>query len=237
MPSLPSTSAPSAPALRRAVSPHTAPKPLLRGRFHAAAAVAAVLLTIALCWQSRTDPPRLLSMLIFGLSMVELYVVSAVYHIGRWRPTTSRRLRALDHANIFVLIAGTYTPLCFNVLSGWLRPAILALIWALAVAGVALATLTLHTPRWLSTALYVGMGWVALLALPAFARSLGWGAVTVLLAGGGLYTAGAVVYARRWPDPFPRVLGFHEVFHLFVIAGGAAFAAAIWLWALPFPRM
>ena len=234
MPSLSSASAPPNPS--QVASPRTAPKPLLRGRFHAAAAVAAVLLTIALCWRSRTDPPRLLSMLIFGLSMVELYAVSAVYHIGRWRPAVSRRLRALDHANIFVLIAGTYTPLCFNVLSGWLRPAILALIWTLAVAGAALTTLTLRTPRWLSTALYIGMGWVALLALPAFTRALGWGAVALLVAGGGLYTAGAVVYARRWPDPFPRVLGFHEVFHLFVIAGGAAFAAAIWYWALPFPR-
>ena len=236
MPSLSSTRAPSR-SVRDTSADHAAPKPLLRGRFHAAAAVAAVLLTAALCWRSRADPPRLLSMLIFGLSMVELYAVSAVYHIGRWRPAVWRRLRALDHANIFVLIAGTYTPLCFNVLSGWLRIAILALIWALAVAGAALATLTLHTPRWLSTALYVGMGWVALLALPEFARALGWGAVALLLAGGGLYTAGAVVYACRRPDPFPRVLGFHEVFHLFVIAGGAAFAAAIWFWALPFPRV
>jgi hemolysin III len=215
----------------------TAPKPLLRGRFHALAAVGALLLTGALCWQSRGDLPRLLSMLIFGLSMVELYTVSAIYHIGRWHPVAWRRLRALDHANIFILIAGTYTPLCFNVLSGWLRPAILVLIWALAIVGAALAALTLRAPRWLSTALYVFMGWVALLALPAFARALGWGAVIALLLGGGFYTVGALVYARRWPNPFPRVFGFHEIFHLFVIAGGASFAAVIWIWALHFPRM
>lgn len=233
---MPSLSTPSVSVSRAAASDHALPKPLLRGRFHAAAAVAAIALTVALCAQSRTDPPRLISMLIFGLSMVELYTVSAVYHIGRWGPAIWSRLRALDHANIFILIAGTYTPLCFNVLSGWLRPAILALIWALAVAGAALTTLTPRTPRWLSTALYVGMGWVALLALPQFARALGWGAVALLLLGGGLYTTGALVYARRRPDPFPRVFGFHEVFHLFVIAGSAAFAAAIWLWALPFPR-
>ena len=235
MPSLSTTSA--AAAQHAATTVHTLPKPLLRGRFHAAAAVAALALTTALGVRSHADPPRLIAMLIFGLSRVELYSVSAVYHIGRWGPVAWRRLRALDHANIFVLIAGTYTPLCFNVLSGWLRLAMLALIWALALAGAALATLTLRTPRWLSTALYVGMGWVALLALPAFARELGWVAVAMLLLGGGLYTAGAVVYARRRPDPFPRVLGFHEVFHLFVIAGGAAFAAAVWLWALPFPRV
>lgn len=236
MPSL-STSSDAAAPRSAAAGSYALPKPLLRGRFHAAAAVAALALTATLCMRSRADFPRLISMLIFGLSMVELYSVSAVYHIGHWSPIAWRRLRALDHANIFILIAGTYTPLCFNVLSGWLRPALLALIWVLAVAGAALATLTLRTPRWLSTALYVGMGWVALLALPAFARELGWAAVALLLLGGGLYTSGAVVYARRWPDPFPRVLGFHEVFHLLVIAGGAAFAAAVWLWALPFPRL
>lgn len=236
---MPSLSTPSAATLSHVATTndHALPKPLLRGRFHAAAAVAALALTIALGVRSRADPPRLISMLIFGLSMVELYSVSAIYHIGRWGPVVWRRLRALDHANIFILIAGTYTPLCFNVLSGWLRPALLAVIWALALAGAALATLTMRTPRWLSTALYVGMGWVSLLALPAFARELGWGAVALLLLGGGFYTAGAVVYARRRPDPFPRVLGFHEVFHLFVIAGGVAFAAAVWLWALPFPRV
>ena len=100
------------------------PRPLLRGRIHAAAAVGAVLVTVALCWRSRNDLPRLVSMLIFGLSMIELYTVSAVYHMGHWRPQVQRVLRSVDHANIFVLIAGTYTPLCFNVLTDWVRTAI-----------------------------------------------------------------------------------------------------------------
>lgn len=213
------------------------PKPLLRGWFHAAAAVGAVALTIALCWRSRGDGPRLVSLLIFGLTMLELYAVSGVYHIGRWSAPVRRRLRALDHANIFLLIAGTYTPLCFNVLSGWPRPAILIAIWVLAALGVGLATLTLQAPRWLGTSLYVLMGWVSVLALPAFRVALGWPAVLTLVLGGVLYTIGAGVYARRWPNPFPRVFGFHEVFHLFVIAGGAAFAAAIWIWVVPFPRV
>ncbi len=217
--------------------PQAAVKPLLRGWFHALAAVAAVAITAALCWQSRADTPRLLSLAVFGLCMIAVYGVCAVYHIGRWPEATRRRLRALDHANIFVLIAGTYTPLCFNVLSGWLRPALLITIWLLAAAGVALATFTLHAPRWLTVALYVGMGWVAVLALPAFLAALSWSAVLMLVLGGLLYTAGAVVYASRRPNPFPRVLGFHEVFHLFVIAGGLAFTLAIWIWALPYPRV
>lgn len=215
----------------------TLQKPLLRGWFHAIAAGAAVLVTLTLAWLSRADVPRLISLAVFGASMIELYTVSALYHIGTWQPATSRRLRALDHANIFVLIAGTYTPLCFNVLSGWVRPALLVTIWLLAALGVGLATLTLRAPRWLGASLYVGMGWVAVLALPAFLRVLPWTAVLTIVLGGVLYTIGALIYALRRPNPFPRVLGFHELFHLFVIMGSVAFTAAIWIWALPFPRV
>ena len=118
----------------------------------------------------------MLSLLVFGLTMIELYTVSAVYHIGRWREPVRKRLRALDHANIFLLIAGTYTPLCFNVLSGWLRPTILLTTWALAALGVGLATLTLRAPRWLGAALYVAMGWVSVIAFPAPLRRWGWSA-------------------------------------------------------------
>ena len=123
------------------------------------------------------------------------------------------------------------------MLAGWLRLTLLATIWALAVAGIGLTVLAPGLPRWIGTGLYIGMGWVAILALPAFLAVLPWTAVAVLLLGGVLYTLGGVVYARRYPNPFPRVLGFHEVFHLLVIAGGAAFAAMIWLWVLPFPHV
>lgn len=211
-------------------------KPLLRGWFHAIAAVAALGLTIALAWRSRTDAARLASMLIFGLSMIELYTVSAVYHIGRWRDGQRRVLRSVDHANIFVLIAGTYTPICVNVLDGWVRVALLAAIWALAAAGIGVALFAARIPRWVNATLYVGMGWVGLLALPAFAAVLPWAALATLLLGGLLYTLGAVVYALKRPDPFPRILGFHEVFHLFVVAGGIAFAAMVWVWAFPILR-
>jgi hemolysin III len=213
-------------------------KPLLRGWFHAVAAVGAVIVTIALCWQSRSDLPRFYSMLIFGLSMVELYLVSAIYHIVYWPPAKRRVWRVFDHANIFILIAGTYTPLCFNVLSGWVRTALLIGIWSLAIIGIAFAIVTLkvHIPRWLNATLYIAMGWVAVLAFPAFLAALPGIAVVTLVLGGLCYSVGAVIYARRRPDPFPRILGYHEIFHLLVIAGGAAFAACVWIWALPFPR-
>ncbi len=211
-------------------------KPLLRGWSHAVAAVGAVVLTTVLCVVSRADLARLLSMLIFGLCMIELYTVSAFYHIGSWNSQQKRYLRALDHANIFLLIAGTYTPLCFNILSGWIRIALLVTIWLLAVAGVSVTVLTLRLPRWVNTVLYILMGWIAVLALPAFLAVLPWMAVATLVAGGVSYTLGAVVYALKRPNPLPRLFGFHEIFHLFVIGGSVAFAACVWIWALPFVR-
>lgn len=211
-------------------------KPLLRGWSHAIAAVASLVFTIILCWVSRADLARMLSMLIFGLSMIELYTVSAIYHIITWSAARRRVLRAIDHANIFVLIAGTYTPLCFNILTGWVRLTILLVIWLLAVLGVSMSIFTLKLPRWVTAALYVGMGWVVIVALPAFLAVLPWTAPATLLSGGVLYTIGAVIYARKKPDPFPRVWGYHELFHLFVILGSIAFATCVWIWALPFPR-
>ena len=229
------TETPRAGTRAEATSAVTAPirKPMLRGWFHAVAAVAALGLTIALAWRSHADAARLISMLVFGLSMIELYTVSAVYHIGRWREGQRRVLRSVDHANIFVLIAGTYTPICVNVLGGWVRVALLVAIWALAAAGIGVALFAARIPRWVNASLYVGMGWVGVLALPAFAAVLPWAAIATLLLGGLLYTIGAVVYALKRPNPFPRVLGFHEVFHLFVVAGGVAFAAMVWIWTFP----
>ena len=215
----------------------TAPaKPLLRGWSHALALVAAVAVTLALALRTRDDPPRLLSMLVYGLSMIALYGVSAAYHLGPWQGRRRTLIRALDHANIFVVIAGTYTPVCVNVLSGWLRPAVLVLIWTLAAVGVASSIFTLALPRRATVALYLGMGWVAVVPAPALVGALPGQAIALLLGGGLLYTAGALVYARRRPDPFPHIFGFHEVFHLFVIAASAAFLAVIWTWVVPFPR-
>src|SRR5260370_30352314 len=143
-------------------------KPLLRGWFHAVAAACAVALTVVLCWLSRGDIPKLISMLIFGLSMIELYTISAIYHIGTWSEPRRRLLRALDHANIFVLIAGTYTPLCFNILIGWLRITLLVVIWLLAVFVFSLSIFKLKLPPSITALLYISLSSLAILALPAF---------------------------------------------------------------------
>lgn len=211
-------------------------KPLLRGWFHAGGAVAAVIYTVAVAWASSGDGPRLISMLVFGLSMVELYTISAIYHLGTWSPGRNRLLRAVDHSSIFVLIAGTYTPLCFNVLDGWLRPVSLTFIWLLAAAGTLISFFASSIRRWLGTSLYLGMGWVSIVVLPVLVASLPWPAIALLFAGGLLYTVGAVIYARKRPNPYPRIFGFHEIFHLFVIGGSIAFAITTWGWVLPYPR-
>ncbi|HEY0069822.1 MAG TPA: hemolysin III family protein [Chloroflexia bacterium] len=209
-------------------------KPRLRGWSHAAAAVGSVVLTALLCWASRDERPKMIAMLVFGLSMVEMYTVSAIYHIGRWRERWWRVLRSLDHANIFLLIAGTYTPIAVVMLTGGLQVALLTSIWLLALVGVGLSIFARRLPRGTRSTLYVVMGWVSLLALPALMEVLPLTAIGLLLLGGVLNTAGAIIYARRRPDPFPRVFGFHEVFHLLVIVGNIAFVAVIVLWVLPY---
>ena len=218
-----------------ATSP-ASPRPLLRGWSHAVAVVPAVAATVLLAALSRDDLPRLVSMLVYGGSLVALYATSALYHIGPWTGRWRTILRSADHANIFLVIAGTYTPICVNLLSGWLRPAILVAVWTVAMAGATFSVATLRRPRWVAVALYVGAGWIALVPAPSLVQVLPPPAMVLLIAGGLLYTAGATIYARRQPDPIPHVFGYHEVFHLLVIAGSAAFLAVIWIWVVSFPR-
>lgn len=211
-------------------------KPLLRGWSHVVAAVGAALATVAMGLRCSNDPPLLIVALVYGLSLCEAFTASAIYHLGRWRAPWQQRLRAFDHASIFVLIAGTYTPIAFNVLAGWERLIVLAAVWLQAGVGVAMKVRLLGLPRGVSTALYLGMGWSALLVAPTLLRALPATAIAALIAGGLAYTVGALVYVMRRPNPLPRVFGFHEVFHLLVISGSAAFATAIWTWIIPFPR-
>lgn len=209
-------------------------KPLLRGWIHAVATVAAIPLLIGLVARTAHDPARMVSMLVYGLGTIQLYAVSAVYHLGSWRGRWRARLRALDHANIFLMIAATYTPIGFTVLSGPLRVAVLLLIWALALTGMALTVSLLRRSRWLQTALYTGMGSIGVLLVGDLLNVLPLPAVGLIVAGGVLYISGAVVYALRWPDPIPHVFGFHEIFHVLVFGAGAAFATTIWVWVVPF---
>ena len=211
-------------------------KPLLRGWSHALATIGAILFTLALCLRTLDDSPRFFSMLIYGLSMIELFAVSAIYHIGNWTPKVRSKLRAWDHANIFILIAATYTPVCFNVLDGGLRIAMLIVIWLLAITGAALAAFTTRLPRKVGTSIYIGVGCAPILAIQALLAALPPEAVMLFFLGGVVYTLGAIIYARKKPNPFPKVFGYHEIFHLLVILGAALHATVIWIWIVPFPR-
>jgi hemolysin III len=170
---------------------------------------------------------------IYAVSVSALFGVSALYHRVTWTTTARRRLRRLDHAMIFLVIAGTYTPVGLLVLEGTLATVVLAVVWGGAVAGILLELAWTGAPRWLGWSVYLALGWVAVVAMPQLFARLGVAGGLLLVAGGLLYSAGAAVYARRRPDPVPAVFGYHEVFHLLVIAGVAAHFLAIALFALP----
>jgi hemolysin III len=211
-------------------------KPLLRGYLHAAAAVAAAICTVLLAVASSSDRAKQVSLLIYGASSILLFGWSALYHLGNWSEPVRALFRRIDHANIFVLIAGTYTPIAFNTLSGPWRVALLTIIWTLAALGMIAAAPALHIPRPVMVGLYVAMGWVALAFLPQIASAVGLAAIGLLALGGALYTLGALAYTLHKPDPWPRVFGYHEVFHLATIAAAASFLAFMVRDVLPYIR-
>ena len=211
-------------------------KPALRGYSHAAGAVLAVAATLVLVVLTRNDPPKAISMLIYGASMVILLGMSAVYHVFNWRPSVRSVLRRVDHADIFLFIAGTYTAIAFNAFAGWWRVGILGSGWLLSVAGMAAVSPSVRLPRWGLALLYVGIGWMGIAALPEIVHSLGAVPLALVLGGGVGYSLGAASYALKWPRLWPRVFGYHEVFHLMVLLASAAFFAVVLLYVVPHPR-
>jgi hemolysin III len=214
----------------------TLSKPLLRGWSHAIAALVAVAGLVTLIVITRHDPAKLVSMAVYGTALVLLFGVSATYHIFNWPPRVKDWLRRADHATIFVFIAATYTPLVFNVLDGWWRIWVLATIWVCAVAGVIGAAPFLRIPRTALAALYLSMGWVAVVALVPLTAALGWAAALLMALGGLQYSLGAAAYAFRRPRLWPRVFGYHELFHLAVITASVTFYAIVVYYAVPYHR-
>jgi len=202
-----------------------AEKPLLRGISHEIAAGVALLAWGALALAAGPGLPRAASN-VYGASLFTLFLVSAVYHRPTWKPRARLLMRRLDHSAIFFLIAGTYTPFCLLLPRASGLP-FLAIVWGGAIAGVAQSILWVRAPKPLVAAVYVLLGWVIVPVVPALRAALGGGAIVLLFAGGGAYTLGALVYAARRPDPFPRVFGYHEVFHaLVIVAACCHFAVA-----------
>jgi hemolysin III len=207
-------------------------KPRLRGVFHQYAffvSLAAGTLLVLLAATARAG----VAVTVYAVSVSALFGVSALYHRVTWTGPARRRMRRLDHAMIFLLIAGTYTPVGLLVLQGTLATVVLAVVWAGAAAGIVLELAWTGAPKWLGGTVYLALGWVAVAAMPQLFARLGVAGGLLIVAGGLLYTAGAAVYALRRPDPVPTVFGYHEVFHLLVIAGVAAHFLAISLYAVP----
>lgn len=189
------------------------------GLTHLAAGVAATAGLVVLLAAGRGDGAKQASLLVYGLSLVLLFFSSAAYHLVDAGPRWTEVLRKLDHAAIYVLIAGTYTPFCCSCLGEEWRWRALAVVWALAVAGVAAKVFARKAPRWLTAGVYVAMGWLAVLAPREVIVFLPAGALAWLILGGVFYTLGAVVYVTKKMDLVPGVFGFHEVWHVFVILG------------------
>lgn len=162
----------------------------------------------------------IISIIIFGLSLIALYTASGVYHAVRASQAVLLRLKKLDHAMIFILIAGSYTPFCLLALTGIWRISIITLVWSLALIGITLKIFWINMPRWISTGFYIGMGWVALLALSPLSKALSIGGLTWLALGGIMYTIGGIIYGLKKPN-ISKTFGFHELFHIFVMLGSA----------------
>jgi hemolysin III len=208
-------------------------KPRLRGVSHEWAFFVSLFLGAGLIVAADT-PRATLAVAIYAGSLSALFGTSALYHRVNWsRPEVRRWMRRLDHSMIFLLIAGTYTPFALLVLHGALADAILAAVWIGAIAGTVVEMIWIEAPKWVTAIIYLSLGWVAIVAFPELWKGLGPGGTLLVGAGGLLYTTGAIVYATQRPNPNPAVFGYHEIFHLFVIAAAAAHFAAVAFFALP----
>jgi hemolysin III len=201
-------------------------RPLLRGWLHLVCFFLAIPAGVAVVLLA--DGPRARwGALVYAIGMVALFGVSGSYHRGRWSQAARRRMQQLDHATIFVMIAGSYTPLCLVALQGWVAPAMLVAAWVGATVGIVLAFRGGRRSRVVKSALYIALGWVSVVATPQLLRHLNATEIALIVAGGVLYTVGAIFLATRWPDPFPRVFGYHEVWHVLVVAAVVCHFVAI----------
>ena len=208
-------------------------KPKLRGVSHEWAFFVSLVLGVALIVVAKT-PKATLAVAIYAVSLSALLGTSALYHRVNWkRPNVRAWMRRLDHTMIFFLIAGTYTPFALIVMHGTIATAVLIFVWVGAIAGAIVEMVWIGHPKWVSATVYLTIGWVAAIAFPQLWDTLGPGGALLLVGGGLLYTAGAVVYATQRPNPSPAIFGYHEVFHAFVIAAALVHFSVIAFFALP----
>jgi len=204
----------------------------MRGWIHLVAFVVTVIATPFVIAQAPTTGAAV-ALGVYMTSIAALFGVSAAFHRIRWSPPARRRMRRADHATIFIAIAGTNTAVAGLALQGWSQVLILTLVWSGAVIGITVRQAWLDAPKWAVAIPYVVVGWCPLVVLPQLLHALGGAGFALLLAGGAFYTAGAIVYSLRKPDPFPGVFGYHEVFHACTVVGAALHFVVVMVYALP----
>ena len=207
-------------------------KPKLRGVLHEIAFFVSLVSGVALVWAAPTASSTLIC-LVYVCSISLLFGVSALFHRHTWGPVGRRRMRRADHSTIFIAIAGSYTAVAGIALTGWARTALLLIVWIGAIAGITLRQVWLDAPKWVIALPYVVVGWAAVVVLPQLYRALGPTGFALLLAGGLAYSAGAVVYALKKPNPVPGVFGYHEVFHACTIVGAVLHFVCVAWFVLP----
>jgi hemolysin III len=215
-----------------ATTPQPGLRPRLRGWLHlwsfvASVATGATLIALA---ASTVSARAALATSVYGLTVLGLFGVSALYHRVTWQSDRVRTwMKRLDHSMIFVFIAGTYTPFALLAMDPGTGSTVLWVVWIGALLGVTLKLAWPHAPRWLGVPIYIALGWVAVFVLPELLHHAGVAALVLLLVGGALYTVGAVFYATRWPNPWPQVFGYHEFFHAATVVAAICHYIAIWL--------
>jgi hemolysin III len=215
-----------------ALDPHgPIARPRLRGVFHLYAFYVSIAIGSLLVASSPGGRPQLAA-IIFALAVIGMFGASALHHRVTWKERGYRWSRRIDHAGIFLLIAGTYTPFALLVLDGAWTTVILAVIWGGALSAIVLKFAWVDAPKWLAATIAIALGWVAVIVFPQMIGAVGWSGMSLVLAGGLLYTAGGLVYALRRPNPFPRVFGYHEIFHVLVVAAVCLQYAVVAFWVV-----
>ncbi|MGH8915187.1 MAG: PAQR family membrane homeostasis protein TrhA [Acidimicrobiia bacterium] len=205
----------------------------IRGFLHGLAAVAASVGLVVLLERAWGRVSAVIAAIVFGGALLTMYTVSSLYHSVPWDPRWKARLQRIDHSMIFLVVAGTFTPIAIASLQGMALGIALAVVWGIAITGIVLKALMPEVRTSLSVTLQMVMGWSALIWIPWIWRELGPGAITLIVLGGACYTIGTVIYAVKWPKLFPRAFSHHELFHVLVIAGSGFHFFAILRYAIP----
>lgn len=205
----------------------------IRGFLHGGAAVVSVIGLLLLLARSDGDVTAIWSSIAFGGSLIAMYSVSSLYHSIPWQPPWKKRMQRLDHTMIFLVVAGTFTPIALASLSGASLRIALWSVWGLAIVGIVLKTLLPNTATWLSLTIQLTMGWSALIWMPAIYRQLGTAAIVLIAVGGLFYTVGVVIFTRKSPVLFARSFSYHELFHVMVILASVSHYLAVYLYAVP----